>query len=140
MDGSAGVIEDLRSTIVRIGRGLANNCRRRVLPFGVPALDGALSGGGLAVGALHEVSSAGQQSEHATAATLFIAGILARLSGQVIWLTERNDLYPPALAAVGLPPARVILVEAGKAGILQAAEDAVRARCWAALWPRSAAG
>ena len=85
--------------------------------------------GGLALGALHEVSSAGPQGEYATAATLFIAGVLARLSGQVLWVTERNDLYPPALAAVGLLPARVIFVDAAKGEILQVAEDAVRARC-----------
>ena len=129
MDSPVGVIEGLRSRIARLERGHENACRQRVLPFGLPEIDDALPGGGLAVGALHEVSSAGGQGQHATAATLFIAGILARLSGQVIWLTERTDLYPPALTAVGLPPARVIFAEAGKAGIMQAAEDAVRARC-----------
>ena len=128
MDGSVGVIEDLRSRIARIGRGHESNCQQSVLPFGVPAIDDVLPSGGLAIGALHEVSSSGPQGEHATAATLFIAGILARLSGPVIWVVERNDLYPPALAAVGLTPARVIFVEARKAEILQAAEDAVRAR------------
>ena len=129
MDGATGVIDDLRSTIARLGRGPENAREQEVLPFGVAAIDNALPNGGLALGALHEVSSAGPQGEYATAATLFIAGVLARLSGQVLWVTERNDLYPPALAAVGLLPARVIFVDAAKGEILQVAEDAVRARC-----------
>ena len=129
MDGSIGIIDDLRSTIARIGHGHENSRKQGVLPFGVPAIDGALPDGGLALGALHEVSSAGPQAEYATAATLFIAGVLARLSGQVLWVTERNDLHPPALAAVGLSPARVIFAEAAKDEIVQVAEDAVRARC-----------
>jgi protein ImuA len=133
MDGSVGLIDDLRSKIARIGHRHENARKQGVLPFGVPAIDSTLPDGGLALGAIHEVSSAGSQAEHATAAALFIAGVLARLSGQVLWVTERNDLYLPALAAVGLSPARVIFAEAAKDEILQVAEDAVRARCLAGV-------
>jgi hypothetical protein len=53
--------------------------RHGVLPFGVAAIDGALPGGGLALGAVHEVLGADGDEEDAAAAAGFAAGILARL-------------------------------------------------------------
>src|SRR5436853_5656750 len=50
-----------------------------VLPFGVAAIDRALPGGGLALGAVHEILGAGGDEEDGAAAAGFIAGILARL-------------------------------------------------------------
>ena len=41
----------------------------------------------------------GAASEHAAAATLFIAGILARNKGPVLWCVRCRDLFAPALAA-----------------------------------------
>src|ERR1700675_3287791 len=53
--------------------------RHGVLPFGVAALDGALPGGGLALGAVHEILGAGGDEEDGADAAGFAAGILARL-------------------------------------------------------------
>jgi hypothetical protein len=50
-----------------------------VLPFGVAAIDQALPGGGLALGAVHEILGAGSDEEDGAAACGFIAGLLARL-------------------------------------------------------------
>jgi protein ImuA len=50
---------------------------------------------------------AGAASEHAAVATLFVAGILARNKGPVLWCLLRRDLFAPALAGAGLHPARV---------------------------------
>src|SRR5260221_11452717 len=53
--------------------------RHGVLPFGVAAIDQALPGGGLALGAVHEILGAGGDEEDGAAAAGFAASILARL-------------------------------------------------------------
>jgi protein ImuA len=86
-----------------------------------------LPGGGLALGALHEVASGGPDVEQGANAALLTAGIVGRLSGHVIWALERPDLFAPALDAVGLPPDRVIYVEAGKSqNVLLSLEEGLR--------------
>jgi protein ImuA len=98
-----------------------------VLPFGVPAVDRRLPGGGLVRGALHEVAGGGADVVHGTAAALFAAGLLARAPGRVLWCLTRPDLFAPALAQVGLDPDRVIYVEAGDdASVLSCAEEGLR--------------
>jgi len=84
------------------------------LPLGIEAIDGRLPGGGIRLGALHEAASAGPDTEHAAAATLFTAGILARLEGPVLWVLRQADLFAPGLASAGLQPERVVFAEAGK--------------------------
>jgi protein ImuA len=108
----------LREKIRRIEAG-----QRRasgVLPFGVAAVDRRLPSGGLAMGALHEVAGGGNGAVHGAAAALFSAGIAARAGGPVLWCVARQDLFAPALAQAGLPPGRIVYVEAG-------GEDAVLA-------------
>jgi protein ImuA len=98
-----------------------------VLPFGIAAVDGQLPGGGLARGDVHEVIEGGAASEYAACATLFAAGILARLSGPVLWCLRSRDLFGPALARVGLHPDRVIYCETYKdRHVLPAMEEGLR--------------
>src|ERR1700694_295443 len=106
-------IEELRERIRRL-EGAAGR-RRLVLPFGIKAIDRHLPGGGLALGALHEVAGGGNGAINGAAAALFAAGIAARTRGQVLWCITRPDLFAPALAQAGLMPDRVIYVEAGGA-------------------------
>jgi protein ImuA len=104
-------IESLRAQIRRI------EARHRpagsVLPFGLAEIDSRLPGGGLALGALHEVAGGGNGAIDGAAAALFAAGIAARTRGHVLWCVARQDLFAPALAQAGLAPDRVIYVEAG---------------------------
>ncbi|MCC7428115.1 MAG: damage-inducible protein [Alphaproteobacteria bacterium] len=103
------------------GRGPA------VLPFGVAAIDRHLPGGGLALGRLHEIAGGDATTTDGAAATLFAAGILARLGGPVLWILAGHDLFAPALAQVGLAPERVIYVEAGEEKtVLLALEEGLR--------------
>src|SRR6266436_3728525 len=86
--------------------------RHGVLPFGVAAIDRALPGGGLALGAVHEILGQGGDEEDGAAAAGFASGILARLgngAGSVLWCLKRVDLYGPGLLAHGLDPARLVL-------------------------------
>jgi protein ImuA len=111
-------LESLRAKIAGIGiASIGRSCpaeRPRALAFGIPAVDAHVPAGGLALGALHEVAGSGPEVEHAAAATLFLAGILARLPGFVLWVVSRGDLFAPALAGAGLHPDRVLIAEAGK--------------------------
>jgi protein ImuA len=121
---SAPTIEQLRTSIARMERrGPGRNAA--ALRFGVPAIDGAIPGGGLAIGALHEVAGTGAEAEHAAAATLLIAGLLARRRGPVLWVLDRRDLFAPAIAGAGLHPDRVVFAEAGRA-VLTVMEEGLR--------------
>src|SRR5437016_3429418 len=86
-----------------------------VLPFGVPAMDAALPGGGLALGALHEIAGTEADEEDGATAAAFVAGILARLlpPQPVLWCLASDDLYGPGLVACGLAPTRLILMRGG---------------------------
>ena len=120
------VLTDLRSRIARIARDPARR-RTPALRFGIAALDRHLPDRGLAIGALHEAAGTGPDTEHAAAAALFAAGVLARLRGPVLWALPRNDLFAPALAGVGLHPDRLILAAAGKQ-VLSVMEEGLRHR------------
>jgi protein ImuA len=102
-------IESLRVQVRQIeGR------RRRattVLPFGIAAVDSRLPGGGLLVGALHEVAGGGNGAIDGAAAALFTAGIAARTRGKVLWCVTRPDLFAPALSQAGLKSDRVIYLD-----------------------------
>lgn len=106
--------------------------QRSCLSLGIKAIDQALPGGGLTQNALHETVSAGADTEHAAAATLFAAGLLARLEGPVLWVQGQADLFAPALAGVGLDPGRIVFVEADK-DILPVVEEGLRHRGLAAV-------
>jgi protein ImuA len=107
-----------RDQIARIEHGDTSRAVRSI-PFGIPALDSAAP---LLLGALHEVAGAGPDTEHGAAAARFLAGVLARLEGPVLWIQQQPDLFAPGLANVGLHPARLIFVEAGK-DVLAAMEE-----------------
>lgn len=106
---------NLRQKLSELERRGSEKTQAPVLPFGLDAIDSHLPGGGLRLGGLHEIADAGHGQEHATAAGLMIAGILARLDGPVLWAAEHADLFAPALAQVGLPPDRVLHVNARRA-------------------------
>lgn len=118
-------IESLRAQIEKIeGRTLR---AKSVLPFGIAEVDARLPGGGLARGALHEIAGGGFGAVDGAAAALFAGGIAARTKGKVLWCITRPDLFAPALAQAGLPPDRVIYVEAGDdKAILACMEEGLR--------------
>jgi protein ImuA len=107
-------IAHLRERIARIEHNHVRGPAERSIPLHIPAIDEALPTGGIRLGALHEAASAGPDTEHAAAATLFIAGILARVDGPILWVLRQADLFAPGLAAAGLDPTRIVFAEAGK--------------------------
>jgi protein ImuA len=117
------ILDELRARIAQVE---AVGGRHPVLPFGIEAIDHHLPGGGIATGALHEVAGSPDLADDA-AATIFLAGILARSQGQIIWCLHWRDLFSPALHLAGLHPDRVIFVEAGNdTNVLIAMEECLR--------------
>ena len=148
-------LPELRERIRQIERPAAT--AHGVLPFGIAAIDRVLPGGGLALGALHEILGADGDEEDGALAAAFAAHILGRLvaptspspsltrlgpslsplkggeglepGGMVLWCLSRPDLYGPGLAAQGLDPGCVVLVRAARDGeILWAMEEGLRAQ------------
>lgn len=105
--------------------------RSPALGFGVPEIDEKLADQGLHSGGLHEVAAASASLNDDAAATLFVAGIAARLAEQpgctVLWAVTTFDLYAPGLEQVGLGPEKVLYGQGRKdAEVLALAEDALR--------------
>ena len=109
---NARVVEKLRERIAHLESSPGR--RPAILPFGVPGVDSALPGGGLAFGALHEFAGGGTDTVNGAAAALMVAGIAARTKGKVLWCLTRPDLFFPAISQVGLHPDRVIFCEGDK--------------------------
>lgn len=119
------IFEALRAEIERIEAN--GRPRKGVLPFGVAPVDRRLPGGGLVIGALHEVAGGGEGAVHGAASAQFAAGIAARTRGKVLWCVTRTDLFAPALGQAGLSPDRLIYFEAGdEKAVLAACEEALR--------------
>src|ERR1700761_7307399 len=117
--------EALRAEIAKIEAG--GRVDKGVLPFGVEAIDNRLPGGGLLLGAVHEVAGGGQGAVDGAASALFAAGIAARTQGQVLWCVTRTDLFAPALFQAGLAPERVIYLETGdEKTVLACCEEGLR--------------
>jgi protein ImuA len=117
---------------VRAIESAGRTVAREILPFEVDALDARLAGGGLACAALHEIAGAKPSVSDDAAATLFIAGIAARLAAAeqdapVLWALARRDLFAPGLAQAGLGPGRLIQAECrSDEEVLAVMEDALR--------------
>ena len=118
------MLERLRARLARLEA--VGRSDGAVLPLGLPGIDRALPGGGLARGCLHELCGAPDQG----AALGFAAVLLGRLmgdGGHVVWIGPRDELFGPGLAELGLAPARLIVVRArARAARLWALEEALR--------------
>jgi protein ImuA len=127
MDKS-GRLQELRAQLQMLEKGAAG--ARTPLAFGLPALDRHL-GGGLPRGCLHEVAGAVDDG----VALGFCAALAGRLAAErpVLWCQPDFDLYAPGLAALGLDPARLIVVTARRpADRLWAMEEGLRCQALAA--------
>lgn len=119
----SAALAQLRAKIAQIESA---GIRHDVLPFGIEVIDEHLPAGGIAMGALHEITGSAALCDDA-AATVFLAGILARTEGTVLWCLRWRDLFAPALHLAGLHPDRVIFVEAGSdTNVLTAMEECLR--------------
>jgi len=125
-DFRAGRLAAVRARIAALeagGRGDSES-----LPFGDPRIDDRLPGGGLPLGAWHEVFGEGLESETAAAPAAFAALAAAPLAarGAAVWVLRQDDLHAPGLAGLGFPPRRLIQVLArDETEVLAVMEDAL---------------
>jgi protein ImuA len=112
--------------------------------FGAPPIDAAL-GGGLALGALHELAPTAPI--HLAAASGFAVALAARASasrrqvpGQVLWVAtdfaagEGGGPYGPGLDLFGMASARLLVLRVPRAvDVLWAMEEALRCRALACV-------
>lgn len=106
--------------------------RMAPVPLGIGALDARL-GGGLFPGSLHEISGPAEDGAAPGFATALLGGFARR--GPVVWITARRAvLHAPGLAALGLDPSRLLVIEARtRTERLWAFEEALRAGAAAAV-------
>ena len=118
------VLERLRARLARLEA--VGRSGGAVMPLGLPGIDRALPGGGLARGCLHELCGAPDRG----AALGFATALLGRLmvdGGHVVWIGPRDELFAPGLAELGLAPERLIMVRArARDARLWAFEEALR--------------
>jgi protein ImuA len=82
--------------------------RPKVFTTGLPALDDLAPAGGFVRGAVHEILSQSRRG-----VSRFFATLLARSaaqSGAIVWSDPRKELYPPAVAAMGIPLKKLYLL------------------------------
>lgn len=108
-----------------------------VLPFELAELDSRLADGGLHRASVHDIAPASPTLSDDAAATLFTAGLAARLAGEqrvVLWVVTHFDLYAPGLEQVGLAADRVLHAEArDDKQVLALAEDGLQSGSLAAV-------
>lgn len=78
--------DELRARISSVG---ARSSPSAALAFGVAGVDGRLARGGISTDGLHEVCARSPGFADDAAATLFLAGLAARIRGQVLWALTR---------------------------------------------------
>jgi protein ImuA len=125
-DFRAGRLAAVRAKVAAIEAGARSDSES--LPFGDPAVDGLLPGGGLPLGRWHEIVADGMEAETSAAPAAFTALMAAPLArrGEAVWILRRDDLWAPGLAGLGFPAARLIQVCArDEAEALAVMEDAL---------------
>ena len=122
-------LSTLRAAIARIERGGAGAERHESVPIGLAEIDVALPGGGLAAGAVHEVTG--------SAAGGFATLLAGRFAGPVLWCVmehARAELYGPGLAAFGLDTRRLVVARCpSRQDMLWAMEEGLRDPALAAV-------
>lgn len=125
----SGVVTGTQEKIAQLRVVLASaDAPQKRIPLGLARLDEILSGG-LKCGALHEIFGV---ASHEGAAAGFVAGLVARLGGPVLWiaqdysLLEYGDLAATGLLELGLNPEHLVLLRVpDMASALRAAMDAL---------------
>lgn len=137
MKASRDTLAALRTALAPLEPGL-RPAALPLFPLG-PVLDGPL-GGGLARGAVHDIYAAAAADAPAVAGFALALSACAARAAPLVWVrqamvdAECGRPHGPGLAALGLDPARIVLIRAGDAtAALKAAEDAARTPAVAAV-------
>jgi protein ImuA len=123
------VLAAIRAQIAAVETGTRSPAG--VLRLGDPAIDSCFPGGGLPLGAWHEITGEGMEVETGAAPAVFAAQLARVLcaKGEAVWVTRRDDLYPPGLCGFGMAAERLIQVKArNEDEVLAVLEEALSTR------------
>lgn len=101
------ILNNLRAEIMKLegfrSQGWANNPELGPLQAAFPS--------GFPQGALHEFFAA--QPESFSASIGFVSGLLSAIhkTGFILWISAARQVFPPALKAFGIDPARIVFVD-----------------------------
>ncbi|GBQ13998.1 ImuA family protein [Swaminathania salitolerans] len=119
----------LRDSVARIEQRYRKSFAALYLETGLPCVDEALRGG-LRRGVVHEFLGAGYDRVLCARPTHFIARVLARATGPVIWIVPaasgQGTLTLAGLETAGLASERLLCVEAEPARLVGTMEDVLR--------------
>jgi protein ImuA len=130
MDARVETMELLREQIARIERRHSGtrSADGRFISTGSAEVDQHLQGG-LLRGSVHEFCGAGSDRRVAAKPSRFVASILARSCGQVVWISGRYlDLHLAGIRAAGLNPGCLICVETRAEDVAGLYEEVLRER------------
>jgi protein ImuA len=101
-----GLLRTLSGAAAKLS-GDASTEESRALFTGLTALDTLAPGGRFATGAVHEVLSGTDTPP------FLLPALIAKTAapfGRVVWCDSRRELHPPALAALGMPLDRLVIL------------------------------
>ncbi|WP_148301058.1 ImuA family protein [Asaia platycodi] len=118
----------LRDSVARIEQRYQKNSAMLYLETGLPAVDEALKGG-LRRGVVHEFLGEGHDRGLCARPTRFIAQILARATGPVVWVVPQGEeVVLAGLCQAGLSAARLLCIEAEPSRLAGTVEDVLRSK------------
>lgn len=123
-------LQTLRQRVRRLEGGRLSSGRYAVYSSGLKELDEVLPGGGLPFAGLQDIHPARPGWDDAVVAAFalcLLAPLLERAEGQVLWCSQQDDLYAPALTAAGFDNHRLLRVSAAQQkDLLWALEEGLR--------------
>ncbi len=127
-------IRHLQKEIISLQGGAAVHNSQRICT-GLGSLENAFPARNFPIAAIHEFIS--RAPEGAAATSGFISALAARFlqsAGRCLWISTRRTIYPPALAAFGIAPERVLFIDlAHDRDVLWAIEEALKCEGIAAV-------
>jgi len=129
----AATVQQLQREILSLQGGAVRSGGH--IRAGLGKLEDAFPQGIFPTAAIHEFLSNGYASAAATSG--FLAGLLQKFIGgdaPCIWVSTQRTIYPPALAAFGVAPERIVFVDAAsERDALWATEEALKCAGLAAV-------
>ena len=109
------IITSHRGLLQTLSDAAGERPARRTFTTGLAALDGVAPGGSFARGAVHEALSDARHGPPPRSFALLLARSVLQSDpddegGIVVWSDPSGDLYPPAVAAGGVPLDRLLLL------------------------------
>lgn len=120
------IIQQLRKEILQL-QGLREPKTELPDDFGLSAIGHVFPQGVFPTGVVHEFTGPEGPTSAASGFASFLLGRLMKRGTVSVWISTRRTLFPPALAAYGIEPDRILFLDvASQRDALWAMEEALR--------------